>query len=330
MKKIIFLIFLSVMLFNSCNTDKKVSYEVIKNELRAPAYPLITIDPYTSGWATTDNLYDGSVKHWTGHNFPLVGVLKVDNVAYRFMGVEDIPMETLSPNSEQGEWTGKYITSKPASDWMKPGFNDAAWKEGKAAFGTMENEYTAKTQWGSEYIWVRRTVNLESDMTGKKVYLEYSHDDDVTIYINGIEVVNTGDACKKNVMLPLSDEVIASLKKGDNLIAAYCHNRRGNGLLDFGLMTEKEVPLQLSNQAIQKSVDVQATQTHYVFECGNVELKLSFMAPLLMDNLELISRPVNYITYDVSAKDGKSHEVQIYFETAPNWALDKSLQPSIS
>ena len=27
-----------------------------KNELRAPAYPLVTIDPYTSAWSTTDNL----------------------------------------------------------------------------------------------------------------------------------------------------------------------------------------------------------------------------------------------------------------------------------
>ena len=27
-------------------SDKDTSYEVIKNDLRAPAYPLVTIDPY--------------------------------------------------------------------------------------------------------------------------------------------------------------------------------------------------------------------------------------------------------------------------------------------
>lgn len=331
MKKTGLLFLLSFVLFYSCNTpDKRKDFEIIKNELRAPAYPLVTIDPYTSAWSTTDNLYDGSIRHWTGQKFPLIGVLKVDDESYRFMGVEETPMLMLVPSSEQTEWTGKYVNSKPASDWMRQGFDDSAWDEGKAAFGTMENEHTAKTQWGTDYIWVRRHITLDSDLKGKKVFLEYSHDDDAIIYINGIEVVSTGNSCKKNALEPLPEEVLETLKKGDNLIAAYCYNRVGNALIDFGLVTEKEIPAQLTNQAVQKSADVQATQTHYVFECGNVELRLSFMAPLLMDDLELISRPVNYITYEVSSTDGKEHDVQIYFEAAPNWALDKAIQSSVS
>lgn len=46
--------------FCSCETQVE-QHE--KNELRAPAYPLVTIDPYTSAWSTTDNLYDSPVKH---------------------------------------------------------------------------------------------------------------------------------------------------------------------------------------------------------------------------------------------------------------------------
>ena len=84
----------------------------------------------------------------------------------------------------------------------------------------MENEHTAKTQWGEKYIWVRRTIDLQEDMAGRNIYLDYSHDDDVIIYINGIKVVDTGNACKKHAQLKLSDEVAASLKKGKNLIAA--------------------------------------------------------------------------------------------------------------
>ena len=56
-----------------------------KNELRAPAYPLVSIDPYTSAWSMYDHLYDGPVKHWTGAEFPLIGALKVDGVVYRFL-----------------------------------------------------------------------------------------------------------------------------------------------------------------------------------------------------------------------------------------------------
>ena len=44
--------------FCSCETQVE-QHE--KNELRAPAYPLVTIDPYTSAWSTTDNLYDSPV-----------------------------------------------------------------------------------------------------------------------------------------------------------------------------------------------------------------------------------------------------------------------------
>lgn len=41
------------------------------------------------------------------------------------------------------------------------------------------------------------------------------------------------------------------------------------------------------------------------FECGDVELKLSFTAPYLLDDLETLARPVNYISYQAKALDGK-------------------------
>ena len=56
-------------------SDKDTSYEVVKNDLRAPAYPLVTIDPYASAWSMSDNLYDSPVRHWTGKDFPLIGVV---------------------------------------------------------------------------------------------------------------------------------------------------------------------------------------------------------------------------------------------------------------
>ncbi len=304
--------------------------EHIPSELRAPAYPLVTIDPYTSGWSFSDNLYDGSVKHWTGKDFPLIGVAKVDGQTYRFMGTEELELRTVVHNSEQGAWTGAYTMKEPSGDWFKPAFNDASWKKGEAAFGTKENESTAKTQWGEKYIWVRRVVNIEEDLQGKNVFLDYSHDDDAIIYINGIKVVDTGNACKKHALAKLSPEVIASLKKGENLIAAYCYNRVGNALLDFGMVAEVDNTKAFPQTAQQKLADVQATQTYYVFSCGPVDLKLTFTAPLFLDNLELISRPVNYITYEVLSNDKNAHEVELYFEASPNWAIDIPYQETNS
>ena len=111
-----------VLLFSSCG-DTKIKHDS-KNELRPPAYPLVTIDPYTSGWAFSDCLYDAPVKHWTGKDFPLIGVAKVDGQVYRFMGAEDAEFTTLAGTSEQSLWSGKYTTRKPADGWQNPGFND--------------------------------------------------------------------------------------------------------------------------------------------------------------------------------------------------------------
>ena len=47
-------------------------------DFRAPAYPLITIDPYTSAWSMSDNLYDSPVRHWTGKTHSLIGAIRVD------------------------------------------------------------------------------------------------------------------------------------------------------------------------------------------------------------------------------------------------------------
>lgn len=327
--KLLTLLILATVLI-SCSDKKTKAHEVIKSEIRPPAYPLITIDPYTSGWAFTDNLYDGNIKHWTGKDFPLVGALKVDNKIYRFMGVETVGLAPVVKTSEQGEWIGRFVTRKPANNWMNKDFNDSGWKEGKAAFGTMDSEPTAKTQWGEEYIWVRRVFNLDEDLFQKDIYLEYTHDDDAIIYVNGIEVINTGNKAKKNQVVKLPENVVATLKKGENIIAGYCYNRVGNGLLDFGLQVEKDEPRYFEATAKQKSVDVQATQTHYTFTCGNVDLQISFTAPLFMDDLDLMSRPVNYISYQVSSNDGQEHDVELYLEASPAWALNTPLQESES
>lgn len=328
MKKITLFCLLFVGL--SMNGFSQSSHSVIKNSVRPPAYPLVSIDPYTSGWAFSDNLYDKSVKHWTGKDFPLLGVIKVDNKLYRFMGTEEITVSPIVATSIQGEWAGKYVTEKPADGWYKRSFDDSSWAVAVGAFGTTENESTARTNWTTEYIWVRRTVTLDKSYKGKSVYLEYSHDDDAIIYVNGIEVVNTGQDCKKNVRVKLSDEAVNSLVKGENIIAGYCHNRVGNALLDFGLSVENEMKRHFPNTATQTSVDVQATQTHYTFTCGAIDLKLSFVAPLFMDDLDLLSRPVNYISYEVKANDGKKHNIELYFEASPYWAIDQPLQETVA
>src|SRR5690606_23239574 len=113
-----------------------------------------TIDPYTSAWSTSDQLFDTPVKHWTGRNHSLIGAVRVDGNTYRFLGKEEIPLQTVLASAKYEAWEGRYVNKKPADGWEKPDFNDASWKMGKAGFGT-PNTFDTKTAWETPEIWVR-------------------------------------------------------------------------------------------------------------------------------------------------------------------------------
>lgn len=305
----------------SCSQQGKFFQPEKVSELRAPAYPLVTIDPYTSAWSFTDRLNEDNVRHWTGKPFPLVGALRVDGKTYRFMGIEETPLKAFLPTAAKQKWPASYTEKQPAAGWEKPGFNDASWEKGLAAFGTPEMP-NLSTEWNSKDIWVRRTFDLSQDYIDETVILEYSHDDIFELYINGVEVVKTDYTWKNNVLKELSTNVKETLKPGKNVIAAHCHNRVGGGYVDFGLFVKKDVKDAFDTPAIQKSVNVLPTQTFYTFECGPVQLDLIFTSPLLMDDLQLMSTPINYISYQVKPLDGKEHDVQIYMDATSLWAMD--------
>ena len=54
--------------------------------LRAPSYPLITIDPYFSIWSPADRPTDTDTTHWTGKPITLSVVANVDGNDYRLIG----------------------------------------------------------------------------------------------------------------------------------------------------------------------------------------------------------------------------------------------------
>jgi hypothetical protein len=295
------------------------------NQLRAPAYPLVTVDPYMSAWSFNDKLYGDAVKHWTGIKRSLIGAIRVDGTTYRFMGTEELPLKPFVKTADAEAWIGKYTFDKPADGWEKPNFSDTEWKEGKAAFGTRRQPYM-NTPWTTKDIWVRREVILNEDPSALELYVDYSHDDVFEMYINGVQIVKTGVENHNNVRIPLSAEAKKTLVKGRNVISAHCYNTSGGAYVDFGLFNNVSKKRYMEKTAEQKSVVVMPTQTLYTFEVGPVNLKVIFTAPLLMDNLDVLSRPVNYITYEVSSKDAKEHDVQVYFEASPEWAVNTTSQ----
>lgn len=55
-------------------------------KLRAPSYPLISVDPYLNVWSMGDFLNRDSTRHWTGKSCAMTGVVTIDGTDYCFMG----------------------------------------------------------------------------------------------------------------------------------------------------------------------------------------------------------------------------------------------------
>lgn len=85
-------------------------------------------------------------------------------------------------------------------------------------------------------------------------------------------------------------------------------------------------PASGAKPAQQTHVAINATQTIYDFRCGPVLLRLTFTSPLLPDNLEQLSRPVSYISWEVKAADKSQHDVELYFGASSLIAVNEPSQ----
>ncbi len=325
-KKIVVSIFLFIGFASFCFSSKTNNTNIedrfkpyYQTSLRAPSVPLILSDPNFSIWSPYNTLNEGNSQHWTGAEHPIIGALRVDGKTYRFMGKDRPYLESVVSDKREMNKSISYTFEKPNGKWTDFEFNDKQWRVGNAPFGTPEMG-RVKTQWKTKDIWVRKTFTVSDDLTKEQIVLMYSHDDVFELYINGEQIVKTDYSWNDDVMLVLSEAQKKKLRKGENVIAAHCHNTTGGAFLEFNLY--KKIDLGgFENEAVQKSVSILPTQTFFNFQCGPVELDLIFTAPLLPTDLDLISTPVNYISYRVRSLDKKEHDVQIYFETTPQLAV---------
>ena len=79
----------------------------------------------------------------------------------------------------------------------------------------------------------------------------------------------------------------------------------------------------------QTSLEVTPTHTRYQFEAEGIALSFTFLTPLIASDLDLVSRPVTYLTWEAHSTDSRSHEVSLFLDADPRIAVNSGDQPVV-
>jgi len=79
--------------------------------------------------------------------------------------------------------------------------------------------------------------------------------------------------------------------------------------------------------AEQIGLQVLPTRTVYDFQAGSVRVELTFLTPDLPQSIDVLSRPVTYLTWQVHSADGNPHQVEIYYDNTAELAVNTPDEP---
>lgn len=284
---------------------------------QAPAYPLVTHDPYFSLWSFGDQLPASTTSHWTGKHQALTGLIRVDGQTCSFLGKPAPQWRDILTTGEAEPKAARIIQTTPSADWQLPEFDDRSWP-----LSTLPQ--SSERDWKSRDIWTRRWFDLD-DIPSEKLFLTLFNDDDVEVFLNGNPIYSC-KPCYRTAyeQIDLDAMLRRYLVKGRNLLAIHCANTRGPGYIDAGIAAQ--VPGIPVVQASQRQVSMSATQTHYQLTCGPVDIGVKFISPLLIESPDMVSRPLTYIQLEFKSNDQRDHQASVHIGLAGNIATHNTAQ----
>ncbi|WP_123580932.1 DUF5127 domain-containing protein, partial [Abditibacterium utsteinense] len=72
----------------------------------------------------------------------------------------------------------------------------------------------------------------------------------------------------------------------------------------------------------QTGVVVLPTRTIYSFASEKVQVQMVFLTPAIPSDIEVLARPVTYVTYLVRSLDGKTHDIQFYSDAGADLTVN--------
>ena len=148
----------------------------------------------------------------------------------------------LVPPSRDRSFSWRYTTARPAADWTRPDFDDHAWKEGPAGFGTSGTPgINPATRWDTPDIWLRREVTLPSSTDPSRVQFLLYHDEDAEVYIDGILAAREPGYVTTYQAVEIGEAARERLKPGARIVLSlHCHQTGGGQGIDVGLVDVEE------------------------------------------------------------------------------------------
>ena len=152
-----------------------------------------------------------------------------------------IPVITEAlPTAREKAVSFRYTLDEPAAGWLRPDFDDSAWKQATGGFGTRGTPGSVvRTEWATRDIWLRREFP-QSWTDSSQLALLVHHDDEAEVYLNGVLAARLTGYTTDYEDVPISAEARAALKPGKNVLAVHCRQNAGGQYIDVGLIEIKE------------------------------------------------------------------------------------------
>ena len=80
----------------------------------------------------------------------------------------------------------------------------------------------------------------------------------------------------------------------------------------------------------QKNLLVTPTRSIYTFQNDKVQVQLVFLTPAIPSDLEVLARPVTYLTFLVRSLDGQTHDVQFYADANANITVNDAREQQVT
>jgi hypothetical protein len=213
-------------LYDGYINEAMASKSLAKGGLNAAIYTQITdVENECNGLMTYDRLIKPDARRIAASN--------------RKVTTSQFNVTAIVPTSQASPQTWQYTTNTPPSNWYAPDFDASAWNVGPAGFGTEVPGASPRSPWTTPgTIYLRRPFDLgplTREQIDNLVFVTY-HDEDVSIYINGVLAASAPGFVTSYVPLAITPQGKAAIiPNGKNVVAVSCTQTVGGQFIDVGL-----------------------------------------------------------------------------------------------